>query len=276
MLFRSIATTNLCEACHNTNKFTPATRPVDHSQVTGTCFSCHNNTKVAGKSGTHFATTNTCESCHVTTKWTPATRPVDHTQVTGTCVSCHTPTRLPTASKSATHMATTNACDSCHTTVGWAPATFDHSQTATTCALCHNGQHPPAVPKGTGHFITTQACEICHTTKAWSPVLTYTHISPAFVNHGTGNTPTCLTCHKQNNEKITYARPDLAPDCAACHAIKFKPDSHKKYTSPTTVLYTVVELRDCTGACHTYKDSTLTTISKNQGGPHHLATKSGW
>ena len=33
--------------------------------------------------------------------------------------------------------------------------------------------------------------------------------------------------------------------------------------------YTAGELRDCTGACHVYKDATLGTIAKSLPGPYH-------
>ncbi len=226
-----------------------------------------------GKSQNHFKTSNDCAVCHITTNWT--TVAFDHSQALGTCVSCHDGKHMPAEGKGLKHFTTTDACDSCHVTTTWTTKVFDHSQATGTCLSCHDGAHPPAAAKGPKHFITTQPCDICHTTTAWTPVLAYTHVSPAYEYHGS-NTPTCLSCHKQNNEKITFARPDLAPDCAACHASNFKPDSHKKYTSPTTKLYTVDELRDCTGACHTYADQTLTTIKTRRAGPQHRATKGSW
>jgi hypothetical protein len=105
--------------------------------------------------------------------------------------------------------------------------------------------------------------------------LPYSHTSPAYVLHtaATGVTG-CLSCHKQNNEKITYKSPGLVPDCAACHSDKFVPGSHKKYGN---VNYTFTELRDCTGACHIYKDATLTTITTNRPtNPKHRPTRSNW
>ena len=33
--------------------------------------------------------------------------------------------------------------------------------------------------------------------------------------------------------------------------------------------YTVSELRDCTGSCHVYTDSSMTTIKENRPGPEH-------
>ena len=45
-------------------------------------------------------------------------------------------------------------------------------------------------------------------------------------------------------------------------------NEHKKYDSPSTVYYSVSELRDCAGACHEYTDNTLTTIKENRNGEH--------
>jgi len=41
-------TTNLCEDCHSTQVWSPVTQ-VDHTQVTGTCQSCHNGVIADGK-----------------------------------------------------------------------------------------------------------------------------------------------------------------------------------------------------------------------------------
>jgi hypothetical protein len=47
-----------------------------------------------------------------------------------------------------------------------------------------------------------------------------------------------------------------------------------KVASPRT-LYTVSELRDCTGACHTYTDASLTRIQTSRTG-HHRVSSSEW
>jgi predicted CXXCH cytochrome family protein len=98
--------------------FKPASR-VDHTQVTGTCASCHNGTIATGKNLTHIATSTLCANCHSTTGWRPATS-VDHTQVTGTCFSCHNGTTA--TGKSATQVASSNSCDTSHkSTTSWTP-----------------------------------------------------------------------------------------------------------------------------------------------------------
>ena len=73
---------------------------------------------------------------------------------------------------------------------------------------------------------------------------------------------------------MTYSSAAYKPDCAGCHAGDFKAGEHKKYTSPTTVYYTVSELRDCAGACHTYTNSSMTTIQTSR--PSHHKTSGGW
>jgi hypothetical protein len=168
--------------------------------------------------------------------------------------------------KPATH-ATTLQCDSCHTKTAWAPATFGHTGvTAGTCATCHNGTF--ASGKTTTHFITTRSCDACHNTTKWKPATSYTHVSTAWKPHN--SSVTCASCHTTNNEVIAWPTAAYKPDCAGCHASKFKPGSHKKITSPSTN-YTVAELKNCAGACHEYTNATLTTIKTSRTG-HHKST----
>jgi len=74
--------------------------------------------------------------------------------------------------------------------------------------------------------------------------------------------------HAQEPANGTRALAAYQPACAGCHAGDFKPGAHKKYENPDTP-YTVSELRDCTGACHVYTDSSLTTIKDSRPGPEH-------
>jgi hypothetical protein len=281
-----IKSTVLCDACHTTVTWKPVpVNKVDHTQVVGTCFSCHNGTVATGKSQTHIKTSTSCDACHTTLNWTATL--IDHTQVVGTCFSCHNGTvatgKLTLSGK---HFNTTNTCDACHTTkdtkiavlANWlvAKPAFDHSQAIGTCASCHTaGAVPVGDVKSATHFITTQACDVCHTTTLWTTLLPYSHISPAYVLHYFGTTKaTCITCHKQNNEKITYKSPGLFPDCASCHSDKYVPDPHTKYGN---VRYTFTELRDCTGACHIYRDVTMTTIQTNRAtNTKHRPTRNAW
>jgi hypothetical protein len=112
--------------------------------------------------------------------------------------------------------------------------------------------------------VTTRACDACHRTTAWTPV-TYSHTSPAYKPHAAGTT--CASCHKTNNEVIAWPFAAYRPDCAGCHASAFKPDAHKKVDTPK-ILYTVAELKDCSGSCHEYTNSTFTTIRRTRTGEH--------
>lgn len=85
---------------------------------------------------------------------------------------------------------------------------------------------------------------------------------------------TCRSCHSSNTESATRTFAAYKPDCAGCHASRFKPGSHKKVDSPQ-ILYTVAELKDCSGSRHTYTNSTFTTISKSRSG-HHRSTDGGF
>jgi hypothetical protein len=146
---------------------------------------------------------------------------------------------------------------------------MDHNSAIGTCASCHVSGRPPAPFKSTTHFITTLGCEECHVTTSWTNT-SYTHASPDYPIHN--KTVTCLNCHKQNNQTITYQWP-YGPDCAACHANKYVPGSHPKFGNTK---YTVSELRDCSGACHIYTDASLATIKTRRNGPEHRPTAGGF
>lgn len=269
-----LATTNVCEACHNTSSFTTSWR-VDHTQVTGTCESCHtgqnfNGVLIVGKNngrnGKHIATNNACANCHNTTNalFTPNVR-FDHGSTTGTCVSCHSGNvsisrgvitgKLTGSNKF--HMATTNNCDVCHT-VGstWAittAANVKHSDVLGTCASCHGGSlagktatlkvktmaDDPTPP----HFTTSQPCELCHTTTSFRNTVRYVHSSPNYP--GDHRTPiACTTCHTTNTGAfVNYPNQAIyKPACAGCHAGRYSPGDHRNATVSTN--------RNCAGSCH--------------------------
>jgi hypothetical protein len=94
----------------------------------------------------------------------------------------------------------------------------------------------------------------------------YTHASATYPDHG--SRLTCRSCHTTNTQTIAWSAPAYAPDCAGCHASRYKQNSHKKYESPTTAFYSVTELRDCAGACHLYTNSSMTTIKERRTGRH--------
>ena len=121
-----ISSSNVCDACHQ--KFPAGWRPVanaavDHTQVFGACFDCHNNVIASGKSGSHMETTNICDACHRPgpTLWTTvAANAVDHTQVFGFCASCHNNVTAQGLPGGHCDTSATPQCNNCHNTTNWA------------------------------------------------------------------------------------------------------------------------------------------------------------
>lgn len=255
-----IQTTAACDSCHNTLSWT-MTR-FDHSGISANCSSCHNGVAATGKHATHLQTTAECDTCHSTRAWTPAG--FDHSGVTGTCSSCHN--GATATGKHQNHLITSAECDTCHSTVAWTPAQFDHTGVTGNCAACHNGT--TATGKNSGHFVTNRDCAECHGVNSWS-VLSYTHQSAAYPGNHRSQLA-CDDCHIGNVETNVWRQPAYQPDCAACHAADFEADAHRKVDTPR-INYTVSELRDCTGACHEYTDTTLTTIRESHNAEHRVS-----
>lgn len=258
-----IPASNQCGECHGTIRWVPAT--FDHSGVApGSCFSCHNGTIATGKHPTHVPSSNQCDLCHSTRRWTPATR-FDHTGVApGSCFDCHNGTTA--TGKHPGHITSPNQCDLCHTTRGWLPATgFDHSGvTPGTCESCHNGTVSTGKPPG--HFVTSFSCDACHDTRSFSSQ-EYMHGSPAYPGDHRRDLD-CRECHTSNSAVMSWPAPSYQPDCAGCHANDYRSGPHRKHENPDRN-YTVGELSDCSGSCHVYSDSSLTTILERRNGPEH-------
>jgi hypothetical protein len=249
---RHVVTTASCDTCHRTLAWIPAR--FNHADVApGSCTTCHGVT-ATGKPARHVMTTASCDTCHRTTAWLPAG--FNHAGVApGSCTTCHCVTAT---CKPVKHPVTTDSCDVCHRTTAWLPATFNHAGVAPgSCNGCHN--------KPTGHFVTTLACDSCHTTTLWTSPR-YTHSSPYYRQHSSG--VTCRNCHTGNTDAATWTYATYKPDCAGCHAGKYKSDPHKKTEVPTTIRYTVAELKDCAGSCHIYTDNTFTVIKTTRSGKH--------
>jgi hypothetical protein len=121
--------------------------------------------------------------------------------------------------------------------------------------------------------MSAQECDSCHTTDFWTPSMVV-HSSPGYPGDHRANLA-CTDCHGANSETVTWSFPAYQPDCAACHANDYKPGPHKRSKNPD-MLYSVDELRDCSGACHTYTDSSLTTIEKLRPGPKHRVSDGGF
>jgi len=236
---------------------------VDHSQVLGTCASCHNGTVATGKPSRHLPTTAACESCHTTNAWTPAR--FDHAAVAPhTCTTCHNAVRaigMPRA-----HIPTTQQCDSCHGTLAWTPAKVDHRTLTASCASCHN--NVAAVGVTPNHISTRIDCASCHSYPDWE-ALHFRHTSAAYPGEHHAQLK-CTSCHTSNTDKVPYASPAEAGTCAGCHAKDFKPSAHPKTLKGGT--YTAHELANCSGACHVYSNTTQSTIAKSPHAPYHRVT----
>jgi hypothetical protein len=257
-----IQTNNLCEDCHSNTSWTPVVR-VDHADVIGTCFSCHNGTTATGKHAQHITSGNSCDDCHTSNAWTPAV--FDHNSVSpGTCTTCHNGTTA--TGKSVNHIQTSAQCDDCHATWAWIPASFDHNSVTGSCSSCHNGTQ--ATGKPGNHFVTSLQCDDCHNTTGWLPI-DFRHTSGEYPGDHQGN-PLCTACHLSNSQTAIWTAPAYRPDCAGCHVNDYKPGPHKKSENPDAE-YSVSDLRDCTGSCHIYTDSSMTTIKKSRSGEHRVS-----
>ena len=140
------------------------------------------------------------------------------------------------------HIATSLDCSFCHTTATFVGGSWNHQGIGNNCISCHDGViatgNNPS-PLG-NHFVTVLDCYFCHATTAWAPT--------SFTHSPTGNYPgnhavqlTCLSCHRQNDQAITYRHPAYAPSCAACHAGDYESgvDEHRSLSQD----------RNCAG-CH--------------------------
>lgn len=206
-----ISSTTLCDSCHDRFPATWAPVPasnVDHSQVIGTCASCHNNAPIAGKPANHPLTTDVCDACHGVppNTWLPLTvNPPDHTQILATCITCHD--GVTASGKPANHPATTNICEACHNIppATWLPfiTPLNHNEVIGTCLSCHNGT--TATGKSGAHPTTSDVCENCHSV----PPTPWTNVTGTFSHADAFDT--CDTCHNLPGGHCTPA--GLCDDC---------------------------------------------------------------
>lgn len=240
-----------CSACHINGVFKGTPQQ---------CGQCHNGILATGKSANHLHSDDNCDNCHTTFDMADAR--FEHDNITAPCASCHN--GVTATGKTPDHMATTLECDACHTTTTWLNARMDHSMITEPCISCHN--NIDATGKPSDHPLTSDDCTLCHTTISWSAV-TFVHSSIG--NHNP--TVTCTDCHIGGNySSDPWVFSQYAPDCAACHADDYLADKHKKTEVPGTILYTVDELRDCSGSCHLYQDNNFTTIKEIRTGEHQI------
>ena len=211
-----INSTNICDTCHQPGPvpWAPvAAAAVDHTQVIGSCSSCHNNTIATGQGPTHITTASECDVCHITGQWSPAV--VDHTTFVGNCFTCHD--GIQATGIGAGHIPSTNECDACHQSfpATWVPVAataVDHTQVIGNCVGCHNNS--VASGKSASHISSTEICDACHQPgpTPWMPV------ASAAVDH-TQVIGFCSSCHdgltatgKTVNHLVTTA------ECDDCHS----------------------------------------------------------
>jgi hypothetical protein len=244
-----------------------STKP-SHTGLVSGCASCHNSVAATGKPSNHIITAAPCETCHKSTVTFAGAR-MNHGGLVANCARCHSGTLA--IGKPAKHIVTNAPCETCHkSTLTFAGARVDHASLNGTCISCHNGAAAEGRPPR--HLLTTLPCETCHRTAFWTPA-TYRHTSPAYVNHGLGIS--CNSCHVANGQTAAWKFPAFRPNCAGCHVDRYRPMAHVKFERPVKVYYTVAELRDCTGSCHTYADNTQRLIV-TRNFSRHRPLGGGW
>jgi hypothetical protein len=259
---RHIRVTGDCDYCHQPNSWLSVTR-VDHFAVAGSCQSCHDGVTASGKNSGHIQSSNVCDDCHRSFSWKGAV--FDHSNVSGNCSSCHN--GVIADGKNPSHIQSTNGCGDCHNTYGWTPVLrVDHGAVLGSCFNCHNGIE--ASGKNSQHVASGNDCELCHNSIAWLPA-GFVHQSPGFPGEHRSKLD-CTDCHVGTSQAVAWTNAAYQPDCAGCHAGSFESGPHKKYQNPD-VSYSVSELRDCSGACHIYTDSSLTTIKEIRNGEHRVS-----
>lgn len=248
-----------CDSCHRTNRWEPVR--MDHSVVTNRCEKCHSGVFASGRPSRHVLSTDDCGDCHRTATW--RTTRFGHSSITGSCRTCHD--GISATGKHAGHLVTTADCDLCHSTRRWVPSRFNHSEVAGSCSNCHDGSTATGIPGS--HFTSSLECDACHSTTRWSR-MTYDHAGGEYPGDHRESL-SCKKCHGGNSSTVTWPSPSYQPDCAGCHASDYKTGPHKKHENPDRN-YSVSELRDCSGSCHVYTDSSLTKIQKRRDREHRV------
>jgi hypothetical protein len=238
-----ILTSNKCEACHTPVSWSPAVN-FDHTEVMGSCSSCHNGVQATGKGPNHIDTNLECDACHSTIGWAGAV--FNHLNITGNCARCHDG-KQATGTPS-NHVAINGApCESCHANNVFtsfrmtnastlAPAGMVHTAVSTAaCASCHEAGlswvgTPPTVLRpqylvpgnaSSGLHVATGECATCHTsTQSFLGATSFP------VNHiplPMGASSTCSTCHTNAADFSTYVMGDTGhavvagETCLTCH-----------------------------------------------------------
>ena len=226
-----ILSSDQCGACHTPIAWKPAVN-FDHTQVRGSCSSCHNGVQAQGKPPNHIITDLECDACHTTLSWSGAM--FTHQGVNGGCAACHN--NVSAAGPPANHIpiasgAAATPCEACHSPSNfstWQGGTINHlAVTALSCASCHEtanylGMHAstnttaadsrPNTTLDPKHPATGD-CGQCHDTTTFAN----SALRPA--NHIPTNAP-CVQCHTTAGNYALYSVTGVhqgVTDCLACH-----------------------------------------------------------
>jgi hypothetical protein len=266
-----ILSTDTCEACHTPVAFNPAVN-FDHTQVRGSCSTCHNGVQAQGKGPTHIVTDLECDACHTTLTWAGAT--FTHEGVTNGCASCHN--NVSAQGPTANHIplgTPTTACESCHSPTdftSWVGGKINHlAVTALACESCHEtaaflGMHPstntaagdsrPNTTLDPRHPLSGD-CGQCHDTTTFAN----SALRPA--NHIPTNAP-CSQCHTTPGNYAAYSVTGVhqgVSGCLTCHGPGLGPFANVTMVS-TPANHIPIGALDCNGSgCHS-------TANVNPGG----------
>jgi len=242
-----VPTSGDCSNCHVTTGFLPAT--FDHVGIVDNCASCHDAGFATAKHPNHVPTNQDCGVCHNTSGFIPAT--FDHTGIVDNCGACH---GVTAPGMSPNHIPTSQDCSVCHTTATFVGGTWDHQGITGGCGACHDGATATGnSPQGPNdHFITMAECNACHSTQGWAPI-NFTHANNGDYPGNHGQNLGCWSCHRNNDENISYPSTRYAPFCAACHERDFE----RKGRHNGGENGTVEQNKDCSGGgtgCHRVSD----------------------
>jgi hypothetical protein len=257
-----ILSTDACEACHTPVAFNPAVN-FDHTQVRGSCSTCHNGVQAQGKGPTHIVTDLECDACHTTLTWAGAT--FTHEGVTNGCAACHN--NVSAQGPPANHVplgTPASACESCHAPTdftSWVGGKINHlAVTALACASCHEtaaflGMHPstnstaadsrPSTTLDAAHPRTGD-CGQCHDTTTFAN----SALRPA--NHIPTSAP-CSQCHTTPGNYAAYSDTGVhqgVSSCLTCHGPGLGPFANVTIVS-TPASHIPSGTLDCNGSgCH--------------------------
>src|SRR6267154_741510 len=274
-----ILSTDQCASCHTPIAWNPAVN-FDHTQVRGSCSTCHNGVQAQGKGPTHIVTDLECDVCHTTLSWGGAM--FSHVGVTNNCASCHNgvsatgmpPTHIPVGTPP-------TPCEGCHSSTNfttWAGTKINHlAVTALTCQSCHEtgnylGMHPstntaagdsrPPAALDRSHP-TPGDCSQCHSTTSFLDPTTprpSNHIPTAAI---------CSQCHTTAGDWAVYSVTGThqgVTGCLSCHGPSTGPFAGPPPSNTITIAgwpgssHFPIGSSDCNGSgCHS-------TANVNSGG----------